>query len=55
MDSKECKVEYVDKLDLGFEVKAMVFTPEQLERPKAHIDKEWQKEIFRDNLDEIRY
>ena len=38
--------------DLGFEIKAMTFTPEQLEKPKPHIDKEWQKEIFRDNLDE---
>ena len=26
-----------------------------IERPKAVIDKEWQREIFFDNLDEIRY
>ena len=27
----------------------------KIERPKAVIDKEWQKEIFWDNLDELRY
>lgn len=26
-----------------------------IQRPKAVIDKEWQREIFEDNLDEIRF
>lgn len=31
------------------------FKRQELERPHAHIDEEWQKEIARDVLDELRY
>ena len=53
--SKECAVEYVDNLDLGFEVRAFTFTPEDLEPKKKYnrakdkrenekIIKEWEEE-----------
>lgn len=53
--SKECTVEYVNNLDVGFEVKAFTFTPEQL-KPKREYNrakdkrenekriKEWEEE-----------
>jgi hypothetical protein len=52
--SKECTVEYVDNLDLDFEVKAFTFTPEDLEPKKKYnrakdkrenekIIKEWEE------------
>lgn len=31
------------------------FGSEQFERPHAHIDEEWQKEIMQDVIDELRY
>ena len=53
--SKECTVEYVNNLDVGFEVKAFTFTTEQLKskreynrakdkRENKKIIKEWEEE-----------
>lgn len=43
--SKECTVEFVDYLPLDFEVKAMVFTPEELE-PKRKYNRAKDKKEY---------
>lgn len=49
--STECKVEYVDKLDLGFEINAFTFTTEDLEQKKKY-NRAKQKEEFRKQVKE---
>ena len=41
--SEECRIELVDKLPVNFEVKAMVFTPEQLTKQKYNRAKDKKK------------
>lgn len=49
--SQECTVEFVDYLPLDFEVKAMVFTPEELQ-PKKKYDRAKAVKEFKDRIKE---
>lgn len=49
--SKECTVEFVDYLPLDWEVKAMVFTPEELQ-PKKKYDRAKAVKEFKDRIKE---
>ena len=55
---EQAKYEEYKKQRVQSQYKKFKYNPAldiRIERPKVEIDKEWQHEIFYDNLDEIRY
>lgn len=48
--SKECKVEFVDDLPLNFEIKAMIFTPEELTPKKQKYNRAKDKRELQEEL-----
>lgn len=48
----ECKIEFVDDLDLGFEIKPIVFSIDEREQKKEKYNRAKVKEEFRKRMDE---